>query len=260
MDRRKWFPSLPLFRAPACCYCGGPADSSDHTPPRCLLPRKLPNALQAMTIPACTTCNGGFAQDEMRVAAIVSTISFTSYDRDAVGSGGWVKAAMDADRALNSFITDRLGSDGIFRPDVAVIEVISRIMKKTATGLLFHEFGRLVPPGNIEILAIEHAKNVNPLALVELHRRDHGGWAEVTPSCRELERQVLAVCGQIPPNMPEWRIYIDNFFEYMFVRRTNNTLMIAIKLHDALTVLAECPWPNRAGPRRKGRPPMNTRK
>ena len=116
-------------------------------------------------------------------------------------------------------------------------------------------FGRLIAPAELEIVAVEHAVNVNPLALVEQHRRDDGGWAEVTPSCRELERQVLGVFGEPPPNMPEWRAYVPDFFEYMFIRRSSYTLLAAMKLHNALTVLVESPWPTRAGPRRGGRPP-----
>lgn len=259
MDRRKWFPNLPLFAAPACCYCGGPANSSDHTPPRCLLPRTLPNDVQAMTVPACSDCNSGYSADEMRVAAVVSTVSFMPQDREAVSPGGWVHSALDADRSLKDFIANRLGADGIFRPDTHVLQVFDRIMAKTITGLLFHEFGRLVPTRNVEIIAIEHSENIPPLALVEQHRRDDGGWAEVTPSGRELERQVLAVYGEVPRNMPRWRIYVPDYFEYMFIRRSNYMLLTAMKLHNALTVLAECPWPNRAGPRRKGKPPKSRR-
>jgi hypothetical protein len=259
MDRRKWFPAMPLFGAPACCYCGGPANSSDHTPPRCLLPKTLPNNLQAMTIPACTTCNSGYSDDEMRVAAIVSTVSFTPQDREAVRAGGWVHSALQTDRALNNFISSRLGADGIFRPDAQVLQLITRIMAKTLTGLLFHEFGRIVPTSEVEIIAVEHAENTQPLALIELHRRDHGGWAEVTPPGRELERQALAVCGHVPRNMPKWRVYVPYYFEYIFIRRSNYMLLTAMKLHNALTVLAECPWPNRAGPRRKGKPPKSGR-
>src|SRR5665213_1400458 len=254
MDRRKWFPTLPLFRAPACCYCGGPADTSDHTPPRCLLPKKLPNDVQAMTIPACSACNGGYAVDEMRVAAVVCTVSFTQPDCDAVAIGGWVHSALQSDSSLNDFIGSRLGVDGIFRPDQTVFQVLSRIMAKTATGLLFHEFGRLITPNRVEIIVIEHAKNVHPLALIEQHRRDDRGWAEVTPSCRELERQVIALSGQPPPNMPKWRVYVPDFFEYMFIRRSNNSLLTAMNLHNALTVLVECPWPTRAVPCRRGGP------
>lgn len=259
MDRRKWFPTLPLFRAPACCYCGGPADTSDHTPPRCLLPKKLPNNVQAMTIPACSACNGGYSADEMRVAAIVSTVSFMQHARDAVAIGGWVHSALQRDAALGDFIGSRLGIDGIFHPDEAVFQAISRIMAKTATGLLFYEFGRLTAPNRVEIIAIEHTENIHPLALIEQYRRDDAVWAEVTPSCRELERQVQALYGQPPSNMPKWRVYVPNYFKYMFIRRSNNTLLTAMNLHNALTVLIECPWPTRAGPRRRGRPPKTGR-
>lgn len=199
--------------------------------------------------------NSSFSQDEMRTAAVICTVSFTAADRIAVAPGGWVHSALERDRALRDFVNARLGADGVFRPDRSVIETVSRVMAKTAAGLLFHEFGRLVPLRDIVVIDLEHAKNVHPSALAEMHRRDDGGWAEVTPSGRELERQVLALTGQEPRHMPKWRKYVPEFFEYMFLRRSNNMLLTAMKLHDALTVVVECPWPSRAGPRRKGRPP-----
>lgn len=245
---------MPLFGTHACAYCGGPADTFDHTPPRCLLPKPFPDGVQAMTVPACTVCNAGFSQDEAKVAAVVCTVSFTTTDRAAVAPDGWLHSALEKDSSLRDFISSRLGDDGVFRPDQAVVATISRIMTKTAVGLLFHEFGRLVSMCDIRIVAIEHAKNVSPSAIAELHRRDDGLWAEVTPSGRELERQVLAACGHDPPNMPEWRVYVPEHFEYMFIRRTNAKLLTVLKIHDALTVLLECPWPAKAGPRRRGRP------
>jgi hypothetical protein len=255
MDPRKWLPSLPLFGSFACVYCGGPADTWDHTPPRCLLPKPLPGKVQAMTVPACSGCNNGFSQDEMRTAAVVCTVSFTHADRVAVAAGGWVRLAMERDSSLSDFVSTRLGADGVFRADAVIIEVILRIMTKTAVGLLFHEFGRIVPLAHISLVAVEHFKNVHPSALAELHRRDDATWAEVTPTGRELERQVLACYGHEPPHMPKWRKYVPECFEYMFLRRSNDMLLTAMKLHDALTVLLECPWPSRAGPRRHGRPP-----
>ena len=259
MDPRKWLPSLPLFGKRGCVYCGGPADTSDHTPPRSLLPTPFPEGVQAMTLPACSSCNGGFSQDEIRTAAVVCTVSFTAADQRAVAPGGWLYAAMERDASLHDFISSRLGADGIFRPDQAVMATISRTMARTAVGLLFHEFGRLVPMNEIRIVAVEHTRNTNPSALTELHRRDDGFWAEVTPSGRELERQVLAVYGHEPPNMPDWRVYVPEYFEYMFIRRTNGKLLTSLKVHDALTVLLECPWPSKAGPRRGGRPSRQRR-
>jgi hypothetical protein len=244
-----------VLRVPMCVYCGGVSNTSDHTPPRCLLPRKLPVDVQAMTMPACSACNSAYAQDEVRTAAVICTVSFTKADREAVVEGGWVYSAMQQDKLLRQFIDERLGEDGIFRPDHLVLDTLSRIMKKTAIGLLFWEFGRVVPGDSLSVIAIEHTKNIHPVALAELHRRDDGLWAEVTPSGRELERLVIAVEGMAPPYMPEWRVYVPEFFEYMFLRRSNRALMCAMKLHEALTVLLECPWPARGGPRRKGKPP-----
>jgi hypothetical protein len=261
MDPRRWLPSLPLFGSLACVYCGGPADTSDHTPPQCLLPKPLPRNVQAMTVPACSQCNGGFSQDEMRTAAVLCTVSFSKADRVAVASGGWVHSKMQKDSALRDFVGKRLGADGVFHPDAAVFEAISRVMTKTATGLLFYEYGHIVPLCDMAFIGIEHARNVPPSAFAEIHRRDDAAWAEVTPSGRELGRQVVALFGnEQPPHMPKWREYVPEFFEYMVLRRSNGLLLTAMKLHDALTVLLECPWPSRAGPRRKGRPPRGDKR
>jgi len=213
-----------------------------------------------MTLPACSPCNGRFSQDEMKTAAVVCTVSFTAADRLAVAPGGWIHSAMERDASLRDFISSRLGADGIFRPDQAVLDAISRTMTKTTAGLLFHEFGRVVPMDNIQIVSVQHTKNVHPSAFVEQHRRDDSCWAEVTPSGRELERQVLAEYGHEPPNMPNWRVYVPEFFEYMFIRRSNHKMLTALKIHDALTVLLECPWPAKAGPRRGGKPPIRAKR
>jgi hypothetical protein len=254
VNPNKWLPKLPLFDALMCVYCGNAADSSDHTPPRCLLPKKLPQNFQAMTVPACKDCNNKYSNDERRAAALICTVSFTKTDIEAVAVGGWVHAALEQDKALKGFINSRLRKDGVFMPGQEALEVLIRVAKKTATGLLFYEFGRIMRPDELEVIAIEHAKNVHPSALVESHRRDDAFFAEVTPSGRELERQVMALCGLEPRHMPRWKVHIPEFFEYMFIKRSNGKLLCAMKFHDALTVLLECPWPSEAGPRRAGKP------
>ncbi len=254
MDPRKWIPFLPLFRTHPCVYCGGPADSSDHTPPQCLLPKPLPTDVQMMTVPACSHCNGAFSQDEIRTAAVVCTVSFTDADQLAVAPGGWIHSAMQRDRALQEFVQSRIDADGTFRPDKLVLDIIGRVATKTAAGLLFYEFGRVIPLSAIEVIAIEHTKNIHPSALAEVHRRVDAGWAEVTASGRELERQVTALLGVGEPrHMPKWHDYVPEYFAFMFLHRSNEKLLTAMKFHDALTIITECPWPTRAGPRRKGR-------
>jgi hypothetical protein len=212
-----------------------------------------------MTVPACLRCNGDYSQDEMRVAAIIGTVSFSEADRIAVAPGGWIQRAMERDHNLHTFIASRLDGNGLFHIDNPVLDAMWRVMGKTAVGLLFHEFGRIVRPSDMTLLGVEHSKNIHPSAFAEMHRREGLAFAEVTPSGRELERQVVALySGEEPPHMPPWREYIAEYFGYMFLRRSNNRLLAALKLHNALTIVLECPWPSRAGPRRKGRPPTVT--
>jgi hypothetical protein len=187
---------------------------------------------------------------------VICTVSFTVADREAVDTGGWIHKAFQRDNKLRSFIQKRLGADGIFRADEEVLNTIHRILKKTALGLLFYEFGRIVRLSDLTVIAVEHAKCILPSALVESYRRTDSGYAEVTPSGRELERQVMALMGLEPRHMTKWKVYIPEYFEYMFIRRSNQTLMCAMKIHESLTALLECPWPSKAGPRRAGKPPL----
>jgi hypothetical protein len=197
-----------------------------------------------------------FSADEKRAAAIICTVSFTLADQLAVAPGGWMYQDIQRDASLKRLLDERLGADGFFHLDELVLQIFRRVMTKTAAGLLFHEFGRTIPLNQIELLAIEHARNIEPSAFVEINRHEGLEYAEVTPSGRQLERQVVAMFGNgPPPHMPNWRIYVPEFFEYMFIRRSVGTLLTALKLHDALTVLLECPWPSKAGPRRGARPP-----
>lgn len=255
MDRRKWFRRMELFGGKhPCVYCGAPADTSDHTPPKCLLPRKLPNDVQAMTIPACIDCNHGFHIDEIRVAAVVHVVSFTDADRAAMKDGGWVHSAIHGDRVLEAFIANRMDEAGVFHPDHEVFDAFRRIMTKTTTGLLFHEFGRIVRPEEITMLGVEHTHSIPASAFVELHRAVSSGYPEVTPSVRQLERQVLAMYGQETPTMPKWSIYLKGYFEYILMRREDSRMLVGLLLHDALTIALDVPWPGTAGPRRNGKP------
>lgn len=254
MDPKKWLSKDPLFGSVQCIYCGGMGETSDHTPPRVLLPREPPVGLQFMTVPACRACNAGFSNDEARAAAIIATVSFTDYDRHATAVGGWLYSAKEHDHTLARFIDERIGTDGVFQVDETVLEVLVRVFTKTAIGLIFFEFGRIVPGDRLRLLGLEHTRNILPDALVEQFRRADGGWPEVTPSGRELERYVMALEGLSPRHITRWKRYLPEFFEFKFIKRSDHSLLCAMNFHDALTALFECPWPSDAGPRRRGKP------
>jgi hypothetical protein len=54
----------------ACTYCGRPADTVDHVPPKLLLRRPYPPNLR--TVPACQNCNRGFQKDDEYVRTVLS--------------------------------------------------------------------------------------------------------------------------------------------------------------------------------------------
>ena len=74
MDNRKGLERLSLFGGYQCVFCGGVADTTDHTPPKCLLERPYPADL--MTVPACENCNSGFSRDEAFLKAVLAHVSF----------------------------------------------------------------------------------------------------------------------------------------------------------------------------------------
>jgi hypothetical protein len=102
MDPNKWLPIVSLDKSLACVYCGSPADSKDHAPPKCLLPRPFPKGLRAITVPSCKSCNIGFAEDDLKFAAVICTVSFMTQDRLAVAKDGWVYRRMQRNRAYEN--------------------------------------------------------------------------------------------------------------------------------------------------------------
>lgn len=211
-----------------------------------------------MTVPACPACNNRFSLMEERAAAVIATVSFRGEDQAATRPGGWLHRAKESDAALAQFIGSRVNKDGFFQVDHEVKDTLATVMAKTAVGLLFHEFGRIVTLESITLAGLEHARNILPEAFLEMHRQEGHGFAEVTPSGRELERQIQALLGLRPRHSAIWKIYVPGYFEYAFIRCSDQTMLCGMKVHDALTGVVRCPWPSRAGPRRRGAPPRGT--
>ncbi len=57
---------------PICAYCGGKATTVDHVVPRKLYPpSKVVSRVQRITVPACSRCNNGWADDEPHFRTIL---------------------------------------------------------------------------------------------------------------------------------------------------------------------------------------------
>ena len=61
-----------------CIYCGGPAETRDHVPSRCLLERPYPKNLPV--VGSCARCNQGFSKDEEYFVCLVESALCGSTD------------------------------------------------------------------------------------------------------------------------------------------------------------------------------------
>ena len=61
-----------------CIYCGGPAETRDHVPSRCLLDRPYPENLPV--VGCCKKCNKGFSGDEQYLVCLVESALCGSTD------------------------------------------------------------------------------------------------------------------------------------------------------------------------------------
>ena len=63
-----------------CIYCGGPAETRDHVPSRCLLERPYPPNLPV--VGSCARCNQGFSRDEEYFVCLIESALCGSTDPD----------------------------------------------------------------------------------------------------------------------------------------------------------------------------------
>ena len=75
-----------------CVYCGEPATTKDHVPPRCLLEKPYPTNLR--TVPCCSRCNSKFSLDEQYFLILLSQIGASPTLAAKVESGGAIDRAL----------------------------------------------------------------------------------------------------------------------------------------------------------------------
>ena len=65
-----------------CIYCGGPAETREHVPSRCLLEQPYPENLPVVR--SCAKCNQGFSKDEEYFVCLIESALCGSTDPDRV--------------------------------------------------------------------------------------------------------------------------------------------------------------------------------
>ena len=242
-----------------CAYCGCPANTTDHTPPLCLLQKPYPKNL--MTVPACRKCNDGFSQDETFLMAVLAYVSFEP-DLICSKEHGRVADALKRQPKLKAQIEMNMTSDGYFQPTPDVVSRIRRVLVKTVQGLYFKHYGRIIAFRGIRCLAVDHQRNRSANDLLNEFCNPSPsdlwgeGWPEVTPNPMALERAVIAwsqsVDGQpttIPRfRQPRWVRYQSGVFKYTFRQHANmKRLVWVVDLHKTIAAVLDCPWPSGGG-------------
>ena len=114
-----------------CIYCGGPAETRDHVPSRCILERPYPENLPV--VGSCARCNQDFSRDEEYFVCLIESVLCGSTDPDKI-KRPTVARILQYSPALRARIeSSKSESDGRiqFVPEAARI---ANVMLKLARG------------------------------------------------------------------------------------------------------------------------------
>ncbi len=108
-----------------CIYCGGPAGTRNHVPPKLLLKRPFPSNLR--TVPSCERCNHGASLDEQYFLALIGHVSPSPTITAKLEPGGVLDRALSRSPALEERLLQALGVDEetgapFIRPEIARVD------------------------------------------------------------------------------------------------------------------------------------------
>lgn len=114
-----------------CIYCGGPAETRDHVPSKCLLEPPYPSNLYV--VDCCDSCNQGFSKDEEYFVCLIESILCGSTNPEKIDRPSVAKK-MTKSPALRKRIQDSFKEvDGQLTVEPE-IERIENVMLKLARG------------------------------------------------------------------------------------------------------------------------------
>ncbi|MBI5804556.1 hypothetical protein HZA73_00770 [candidate division TA06 bacterium] len=159
-----------------CIYCGKPATTSDHLPPKCFFPKPYPPNL--VTVPCCFECNKSFSTDEDYTRLVFAT-SRSIISNNEIGVKLWEQKAhktLSKNHKLASEIYQQfksidvywgkiyLGKTPGFKPDM---KRIVRIVEKITRGLFYFETKKILDK-DTKVIVKMRPKFDNSLATKQL--------------------------------------------------------------------------------------------
>lgn len=123
-----------------CIYCGGPAETRDHIPSKCLLERPYPENLPV--VGCCSSCNNKFSIDEEYFVCLLECVLCGSTDPEKIRRPSIAKILQNSPGLRKRIEASRIEVDGqaAFNPET---ERIRNVMLKLARGHAAFELSQL---------------------------------------------------------------------------------------------------------------------
>lgn len=243
----------------------------DHAPSRCLLRKPLPSNL--ITLPACQDCNGGFSFHEGVVRALLTIVGTRPELVAERQAGGRLDRALQRDVRLRGVLDQALQPNRSYQLAGELLVAFQRVLRKTAQGLFFAMYERLVPAEQVQLIRVfdqrmvsreEVVADLRPNPLVDITDEPV---SEISPSSWHVREPIFIMEmrpleGGSPSKRafrlkrdeePEWISFQSNVFEFAFVKREQEGIACVIELWETLIVAVAAPWPDDRGPLRRGR-------
>jgi hypothetical protein len=271
MDTRESLPKSPLFEKHQCVYCGGVADTNDHTPPRCFLKPPLPSNL--ITLPACRKCNSDFSYHENLVRTMLALISNQPDLAAERQPGGRADRALARDRRLGAAVEACRRPDGNFELNGEALDSFISVLTKTTQGLYFGLYEKFVPRERMQVLVICDRRHDTPESVVNDMRpaaiRDltDEPISEISPSAWMVREPIFVMQMQPVSGGPqvqrlfrmvretpvEWTPLQPGIFSFAFIQHSDGRAVCVLDIQQTLIAAVAAPWPHDRGPLRKGR-------
>lgn len=126
-------------RSSGCIYCGKPARTREHIPPKSLLIEPFPENLP--TIPACFECNNGFSADEEYFICFLEVLKSKIYVNYSISEH--VSNILSKKESLHQLIESQISSKDSYIYPSFDTDRFTRIITKLAIGHAGYEYDDL---------------------------------------------------------------------------------------------------------------------
>jgi hypothetical protein len=263
-----------------CAYCKGDNESSDHSPPKCLLIWPPSLGAKILTLPCCLQCNRSTSRYENLVWIMLALVGRHPILAEYRVKGGKVDRAFAQDLSLRVSIEQCMDSQGNYSLTGEVAAAFDRILRKAAQGLFYGLYDKVPALKDFELLSLEHSDYQTAERVVWNLRKT--GFHDITdrplPSLTERGAPNVYVIQAVLTNTEtgesqtvnnllydsrqeavEWTVYQEGTLSFTFFEGQDGGTICVMDLWGTLICAVKSPWPSQRGVLRRGRNNPNAR-